>query len=465
MQDTTKRLYAPKCGDDNKEGTTEGKPSTSGEKIIGDSLTLNEKSIKPNAMSKLTSDAMLKEGDGTLGEKELTTDKGCLELESNTNRMSMDEERHALSKETAEENSSSCVPKSDAEIAVVELKGIPDTSKSTTLNQNAGKVFTDASDNLPETENSRSTGDKSAIVEDTVPSVPGPSKQDPLACDPAASESCENIQYDIWKLGKMTLLVKSNYDGFVVKDKNNKKGNENTVFYKIFPKIEYQSSFGVEEFSTSDLTVAWWDSFLAKNSHSLCIRIDPRSNEILRCEGYKCASLVGPNCPFKPRSSMKLLHNVLKEIAKQEESGKYMMVHNANELHACLYKAKEAVSTEKGGKKGKLNSGYNPISDYCEGWSVKDTNDCWLPIDTNIVLPIHNNLGQLPCLFPQSEQTAAARESNGSTKKQKKSNKKKNAAKQVNKKTIMNALKEEGMKKQQRDIRRSVIENYEDMDF
>eukprot|EP00794_Sanderia_malayensis_P003216 gene3216-3693_t len=163
---------------------------------------------------------------------------------------------------------------------------------------------------------------------------------------PGEKADIDNVRFDIWKLGKIKILVSSKCDGYAVGSSNDGQARRD-VIYRIFPKTEYQSSFGVEEFSVSELTRAWWETHLCRDSHLLCIRIDPRSSEILHTADYQCSNLVGPNCPFQPKFSMKLLHSLLKEIENQSEEGCYMLTHNKGDMHACLYKQIASKQDEK----------------------------------------------------------------------------------------------------------------------
>ncbi len=199
---------------------------------------------------------------------------------------------------------------------------------------------------------------------------------------------------DIWKLGKINILVRSSCDGYTM-HQNNRAENDKQA-YVIFPKIEYQSKFGVEEFSIEELTTAWWDSFICKDSKLLCLRVEPQTGELARSEVYEHGNLVGPNCPFKPKASMKLLHNILKEVMSNGE-GSYMLVHNTGDIHACFYRRMNNNNNNKSG------SGYRITDDYdttYENWPIKDVNVPWLPIDTNIILPDYMEMNRLPCLFP-----------------------------------------------------------------
>jgi len=185
---------------------------------------------------------------------------------------------------------------------------------------------------------------------------------------------------NLYLLEGLKILVESCVDSYV----------NNNETYKINPKVEYQSAVGMEQYSLIELCRFWWDSFLANTEYMLCVRLDPRTNIVLRTDRYTRDELCPPSCPYNPNIYITQFHNLVRELL-QLDSGKYALEKSTSQSSFSIFK--ESNVTER-----KLTSKFTNILDNNINLLTNEGTSLWLPIDMNI-LPNKMNEFEIPWLF------------------------------------------------------------------
>ncbi|XP_010132071.1 PREDICTED: little elongation complex subunit 2 [Buceros rhinoceros silvestris] len=207
-----------------------------------------------------------------------------------------------------------------------------------------------------------------------------------------------NLVYKLFSLDDLLLLVRCS----VQKVKSvprcyKKKKAQQLIPVFLLPKLEYQTYYGVEALTESEVCQLWTESML----HSECLfyigRIDAFTSKLIMLEKISPDILREKLGLIKPANSLNILHHILKKVSDLQE-GSYLLSHAAGDSSVAIYKSSLDKTTR---------ASYNLHKAHCDVPAVPATLSVpWVPLDPSLPLPYHINHGRVPCTFPPAPQEA-----------------------------------------------------------
>ncbi|XP_072030820.1 uncharacterized protein [Amphiura filiformis] len=223
----------------------------------------------------------------------------------------------------------------------------------------------------------------------------GESKQNPFPLSPENPDDYQppkdgNVSYNLWRLGKMNVLIRTRDDGVV------SQGGESyhqRFPVTVIPKIEHQTHFGYEQSGVSELCQIWSNLFIRPGSKVIRGRINAMTSQLMKLEWLDLNSQLWAQCPLNPARSMKMVHAIFDKLQGLPQ-GKYLLSHSSGDTHASVH-----LALEPGSKKRVTYDLHTAHSQP----SLQPTPPGalpWIPLDPNI--PFHKNIEQktVPLTFP-----------------------------------------------------------------
>ncbi|XP_055365936.1 little elongation complex subunit 2 isoform X2 [Betta splendens] len=198
-----------------------------------------------------------------------------------------------------------------------------------------------------------------------------------------------NLLYKLYSLQDLLLMVRSSVS---LTHTRNVGSNQNQyVPVKVLPKLEYQMSYGVECLTNSEACQLWTETLLHSSTVSYIAHINAHTSKVALLRKLPDDWRQNISCEFKPSKSLNILHHLLKKIIGLDE-GQYLIVHKAGEPFVTLLKAAT----------GKASRGvYNLQQMHGSVPQPPASNHVpWIPVDSAVVLPFHQEHGRVPCTFP-----------------------------------------------------------------
>lgn len=198
--------------------------------------------------------------------------------------------------------------------------------------------------------------------------------------------------YNLWRYGNLKILIRCSVDAYRV---DSEKTNPFT-FFSVLPKLEYQATFGHERLSYSETARLWLHCYIRPQTKLICGRINVFSSQLLRVDELSINDILQQGTGFNPAQGMKGVFQVFQALKRLPE-GKYILSHNCNEMHACLYKSQGSLVKSGPCLKSSfdLQKEKSPvINNYTEAEIP------WVAIDCNLFLPWQIREKRIPCTFP-----------------------------------------------------------------
>ncbi|NXP03283.1 ICE2 protein, partial [Thinocorus orbignyianus] len=207
-----------------------------------------------------------------------------------------------------------------------------------------------------------------------------------------------NLVYKLFSLNDLLLLVRCSVQKVksLPRYHKKKKAQKLTPIF-LLPKLEYQTYYGVETLTESEVCQLWTESML----HSECLfyigRIDAFTSKLIMLEKISPESLKEKLGLIKPANSLNILHHILKKVSDLQE-GSYLLSHAAGDSSVAIYKSSLDKTTR---------ASYNLHKAHCDLPTVPATLSVpWVPLDPSLPLPYHISHGRVPCTFPPAPQEA-----------------------------------------------------------
>ncbi|KFU99873.1 NMDA receptor-regulated protein 2, partial [Pterocles gutturalis] len=218
--------------------------------------------------------------------------------------------------------------------------------------------------------------------------------------DPSEYEAPQdgNLVYKLFSLNDLLLLVRCSVQKVKsLPQYNKKKKAQKLTPVFLLPKLEYQTYYGVEALTESEVCQLWTESML----HSECLfyigRIDAFTSKLIMLEKISPEILREKLGLIKPANSLNILHHILKKVSDLQE-GTYLLTHAAGDSSVAIYKSCLDKTTR---------ASYNLHKAHCDLPAVPATLSVpWVPLDPSLPLPCHLNHGRVPCTFPPAPQEA-----------------------------------------------------------
>ncbi|NXO04929.1 ICE2 protein, partial [Rhinopomastus cyanomelas] len=233
-----------------------------------------------------------------------------------------------------------------------------------------------------------------------VPKKKLPNELQLLEEDPSEYKGPEdgNLVYKLFSLNDLLLLVRCSVQKVKALSRHHKKKKAHKIIpIFLLPKLEYQTYYGVEALTESEVCQLWTESML----HSQCLfyigRIDAFTSKLIMLEKISPDILREKLGSIKPANSLNILHHVLKKVSDLQE-GSYLLTHAAGDSSVAIYKSSLDKTTR---------ASYNLHKAHCDLPAVPSTLSVpWVPLDPSLPLPYHMVHGRVPCTFPPALQEA-----------------------------------------------------------
>uniref|UniRef100_A0A4W3H967 Little elongation complex subunit 2 C-terminal domain-containing protein n=1 Tax=Callorhinchus milii TaxID=7868 RepID=A0A4W3H967_CALMI len=209
-------------------------------------------------------------------------------------------------------------------------------------------------------------------------------------CD-YADPSTGNVSYKLFSLADMLIIVRGQVFKAQTKPRSNKVGPKRHIPVFLYPKLNYQPSYGVEDFTDSEACRFWTETLFNSNSWFYIAHIDIFASKIIFLDQFPAASLGTRFKSFKPINSLNILHHILKAVSGLEE-GNYLLSHARKFSSVTVYSSSQDKATR---------TDYNLHATHHELPKVPSTLSVpWVPLDPTIMMPYHVHHGRAPCMFP-----------------------------------------------------------------
>ncbi|KAK3104372.1 hypothetical protein FSP39_000408 [Pinctada imbricata] len=227
-----------------------------------------------------------------------------------------------------------------------------------------------------------------------------------------------NVTYSLWNLGGFHVIIRAGYHGVV------RNVNQQMQFIHLSPKLEFQSDFGMEQLTASELANDWISTYIRPNCKLVRVRVNTPKNEIMAIEELSLPQVITSTQIFNPSNALLMLQNVLHKLHQLEE-GKYVLQHAA-----CSNLCNIKKATENNQKRGSYDLHFHHHNVFGVDEVVRRRVP-WVPIDPTIILPYHSKNGRIPATFePEDFRFTQQKKPFKQKNKGKKNKKKKNKNKQ-----------------------------------
>ncbi|XP_028305476.1 little elongation complex subunit 2 isoform X2 [Gouania willdenowi] len=247
-----------------------------------------------------------------------------------------------------------------------------------------------------------------------------------------------NLLYKLYSLQDLLLMVRSSIS--LTHTRNVGSSQNQPVPVHVWPKLEYQLSYGAETLTSSEACQLWTETSLHSSTVSYIAHINAHTSKVALLRKLPDDWKPNPSCGFKASKSLNILHHLLKKLSGLEE-GQYLISHKAGEPFVTLFKAAKGAATRRAFN---LQQVHGSIPQPPTSGSVP-----WIPVDPAVVLPFHRTHGRVPCTFPPKNfiKTAKGGSAQSKTPACEQKSKTKSKSKQRNKKKNRAAKRSKYMKK------------------
>lgn len=193
-----------------------------------------------------------------------------------------------------------------------------------------------------------------------------------------------NITYHLWSLGAYNVMIRSGYHG-VYKDPQQK-----VSFIHVSPKMEYQSNYGVEQLTVSEVSKDWASAYVRPNCKIIRARVNPLQSDIVSMKEEELSKMSTMSHGFNPANGFQMLANVFHRL-HQCSPGQYLLHHSPGSSECQIKKATE------NNKRGTYDLHMNHFGLL---GGEKDSHQIpWIPIDTNFIQQRFHKKGRIPATF------------------------------------------------------------------
>ncbi|XP_021350455.1 little elongation complex subunit 2-like [Mizuhopecten yessoensis] len=237
---------------------------------------------------------------------------------------------------------------------------------------------------------------------------PGPSDVSNTSTLMKQPDGQSNVSYHLWSLGGFQVVVRCGYHG-TIRDDVQKLSKVH-----LCTKMEYQSSEGLEQVTTSETCRSWISGYIRPQCKLLRARINPLKSELIALEELGLSQLIGSQQTFRPGDAFLMLQNVFHKLHLQPP-GQYLLHHGAGDRNCNIKKCTDMK------KRGSYDLHFQHF-----GFMTTNTPNSsvpWLPIDPSVILPSHMTKGRVPATFEPADYTAWIPPKNNKGKKKKKQTK------------------------------------------
>lgn len=202
-----------------------------------------------------------------------------------------------------------------------------------------------------------------------------------------------NVFYKLYSLDELLLMVRTSIDFAHIRELENQN---RCVPVNIFPKLEYQLTYGVECLSSSEACQLWTETLLHSSTETYIAHIDALTSRVAMVRKLPDDWIHSISCGFKPSKSLNILHHILQKITRLDE-GQYLLRHKVGEPFVNILKAAHG-----NGRQGVYN-----LQQIHSDIPLPPTSAVapWIPVDPSVCLPFHRQHGRVPCTFPPKEFT------------------------------------------------------------
>ncbi|XP_069759019.1 little elongation complex subunit 2-like isoform X2 [Narcine bancroftii] len=217
-----------------------------------------------------------------------------------------------------------------------------------------------------------------------------------LNCEESVSDytapSSGNVTYKLFSLSDLLVLVRGRIQKTQIRPRAAKGARRKHVPVYVLPKLEYQSMYGIEAFTESEICQLWTESLINSNSWFYIGHIDVFTSKLILIDQFPAASLMDKLGSFKPVNSLNILHHILRKVTSLPED-RYLLSHSPGDSYITIYR------TSRGGKFTRaaynLHAAHSTVPAAPATLSVP-----WVCLDSNVLLPYHIHHGRAPCTFP-----------------------------------------------------------------
>lgn len=200
-----------------------------------------------------------------------------------------------------------------------------------------------------------------------------------------------NVFYKLYSLDELLLMVRTSIDF----THSRKLENENKcVPVNVFPKLEYQLTYGVECLSTSEACQVWTETLLHSSTETYIVHIDAFTSTVAMVRKLQDDWIYNISCGFKPSKSLNILHHLLQKLTGLNE-GQYLLRHKVGEPFVNILKAAP----------GNGRQGVHNLQQIHSDIPTPPASAVppWIPVDPTVCLRAHRQHGRVPCTFPPKD--------------------------------------------------------------
>ncbi|KRZ19863.1 NMDA receptor-regulated protein 2 [Trichinella pseudospiralis] len=215
--------------------------------------------------------------------------------------------------------------------------------------------------------------------------------------------------YNLWKLGDLNLIIRSNNDAVIDKSAGVEQPNAlRRVDISLAPKVEFQPCHGGEKLSPEELQYHYWTSWLKKTKHHFIPRLHYVTGDILGVEKTSTEELLRRiSKDGLMAENYNKLYRVLKKISDCGE-GWYILRYNSMQSSMRLFKQSDnpdesSVKSTEIFHMQRLRKEW--ISEAVAEFAIAE-------IDPEVILQWHIIKKRIPCTFPPSAKETEKKETN-----------------------------------------------------
>ncbi|BFZ14666.1 hypothetical protein BsWGS_17705 [Bradybaena similaris] len=195
------------------------------------------------------------------------------------------------------------------------------------------------------------------------------------------TEVHSSIEYNLWSLGSLNVLIRTRCHGVL---KDIKKARK--VYFT--SKMEYQSTYGLEQVTLDEMTREWTACFIRPNTNLLRARINAFTSEILMFEEVESNQILRPSLNYKPESGFQFLDRVLQTLMTLQP-GYYLLSHEPGDNFCGIRSLKNKSDSDQ------PNENASTVTKK----KTRENQLPWIPIDPTLLLPYHIVNNRIPATF------------------------------------------------------------------
>lgn len=204
-----------------------------------------------------------------------------------------------------------------------------------------------------------------------------------------------NLQYSLWSIGSIGVLVRSSVDAFVPPGIDGVMRNHGIT---LSTKLEYLAKFGCSKMSFKETIKEWVDTTFTGSTKCFRARVNPYFGKPMLFEDLYHANLedeMKTNCGLSGDDVSAFLFGFFSEVLKLSQ-GNYLLQHEAGSDELDVLKA---VKQEEKANID-LKSHLAPLSpEQFKPQRTTPSNFPLLPLDTSIFMFFHKANGRIPGTF------------------------------------------------------------------